>query len=94
MLALGLLGLFLLRELNSINMINIVIKVGRFLLKLTLSFLDFLLRLFDGSEDSLDDESSSASLLLLSDSESEVSAAFPRFDFFFLDLGKKIECFD
>lgn len=60
-------------------------------LNFTLSFLDLLLRFVDGSDhDSLDDESFSASLLLLSDSESEVSA-FPRLDFFFLDLVKRHE---
>lgn len=60
-------------------------------LNFTLSFLDLLLRFVDGSDhDPLDDESFSASLLLLSDSESEVSA-FPRLDFFFLDLVKRHE---
>lgn len=61
-------------------------------LNFTLSFLDLLLRFVDGSDhDPLDDESFSASLLLLlSDSESEVSA-FPRLDFFFLDLVKRYE---
>lgn len=58
---------------------------------ITLSFFAFLLRLVEGSDESLDEESSASLLLLLSDSESEVSATFPRFDFFFLVLGKRHE---
>lgn len=58
---------------------------------LTFSFLDFLVRRPDRSEESLDEESSSPSLLLLlSESESDVSAtALLRFDFFFFDLARK-----